>query len=280
MRKMDMELFKIFKTLKPLIGMVHLSPLPGSPKFCGDFSKVLSLAVNDAKTLAAAGFDGIIVENFGDIPFYPDRIPVETVTFMTRIITEIQHQTSLPIGVNVLRNDAISALAIAKAVDAKFIRTNVHIGVTTSEQGWLTGRAHNVARYNKQLCNDVAVFADVAVKHSYPFVTINIKNQIVDAVERSMADAIIVSGDRTGKGPEFVQVEEAKKTCSDLNVPLLVGSGVNFDNVKELLKIADGAIIGSALKLKNVTNPIDFQLAQRMVESVRKIRGQDGIKSL
>lgn len=253
--------------------MVHLKPLPGSPQFCGDFDEVLSMAMDDAKTLTDAGFDGLIVENFGDIPFFPERVPIETVASMTRIVAEIQQQTLLPLGVNVLRNDAISAIAIANSTCAQFIRTNVFNGVTTSEQGWLTGQAHHIVRYRKQLGSNVLIFADVAVKHSYPIIEINLENQIVDAVQRSMADAIIISGNRTGQEPDVEFVEKAHKICSHLNVPLLVGSGVNFDNVKCLLKFADAAIVGTSLKKNNVSGPIDIILAKKKVEFVSNLRG-------
>ena len=256
----------IFLQEKPLVGMVHLQPLPGSPMYRGSLQAVVDAALHDADVLTDAGFDGIMIENYGDVPFYPGRVPVETVAVMTRIAREIKNTTSLPMGINVLRNDAISAIAIANAVDAQFIRTNVHVGVTTSEQGWLFGNAHEVLRYRNKLKSKTMIWADVAVKHSYPFVNISLADQIQDAVERALADAIIISGNRTGEALALDVLKQAGDCCEKAGVPLIIGSGIDLNNIAEFMQFADCAIVGTVLRNGEISNPVDAKIAKKLVK--------------
>src|SRR5881396_1049984 len=123
-----MELHSVFGITKPVIGMLHVPALPGSPRSTLGFNAVIDWVLTDAQELAAGGIDGLIVENFGDIPFYPRRVQPHTVAFMTALSGEVRRRFDQPLGINVLRNDAESALAIAAAVRASFIRVNIHTG--------------------------------------------------------------------------------------------------------------------------------------------------------
>ena len=265
---------QLFDRPKPLIGMVHLLPLPGSPRYDGNFSGIIERALRDAEVLAEANFDGLLVENYGDVPFYPKRVPSETVAGMTRVVTEIVRHFDLPIGVNVLRNDAESALAVALVSGAKFIRVNVLVGVTTSDQGFLAGQAHRVQRDRVRLGAECFIFADVAVKHAYPLVEVSLEDQVADCIERGLADGLIASGPRTGSGPDMEHLREAKKLASRSGVPLLIGSGVSRDNLIELLGVADGAIIGTSIKRGSETiAPVDHTKAMELVALAEKLRG-------
>src|SRR5690606_33308017 len=108
--------------------MVHLLPLPGAPRWGGRLEDVLARARADAEALEAAGFDGVIVENFLDAPFHPGRVPPLTVAAMTRAVSDVRAAVSVPVGVNVLRNEAEAALAVCAATEAAFLRVNVHVG--------------------------------------------------------------------------------------------------------------------------------------------------------
>ena len=143
--------------------MVHLLPLPGSPGFGGSFAEVVADASSRARTLADAGFPALMVENFGDIPFYADRVPAVTVAAMTRCVEAVIDATGLPVGVNVLRNDVESALAIAAVTGARFVRVNVLAGTMYTDQGPIVGRAADVLRQRAALCPEVAIWADVLV---------------------------------------------------------------------------------------------------------------------
>ncbi|NNC75082.1 MAG: BtpA/SgcQ family protein, partial [Acidimicrobiia bacterium] len=148
--------------------MVHLGPLPGAPGFDDDFDNLIEDAVTDAERLEAAGFDGLMIENFGDAPFFADDVPKVTIAAMTRVVSDIAAAVGVPFGVNVLRNDALGALAVAAATDAAFIRVNVLSGQMATDQGPIVGRAAEVARMRRSIAPDTLVLADVFVKHATP----------------------------------------------------------------------------------------------------------------
>lgn len=251
-----------------LIGVVHLAALPGSPNFGGDLKPCLEAAASDARLLAEAGFDAVIVENFGDYPFYTDNVPAVTVAAMTRAVSGVADAVELPVGVNVLRNDALAALSIAAATGAAFIRVNVLTGAMTTDQGLISGRAAEVMRLRSALKVDVEVFADVMVKHAAPPPGLTIEQATADTVERAMADAVIVSGAATGDEPALEQVRRVAGAAGA--TPVLLGSGVTEANVAGLLAVADGAIVGTALKVDGITtNPVDPRRAAAFVRAAR-----------
>lgn len=268
---MDFE--SIFGTSKPVIGMVHLPPLPGTPEATADIDGVCDRAVADATALAAGGIDGIVVENFGDVPYYPDTVPPHTVAAMTRAATEVRAATGVPIGINVLRNDPEAALSVAAAVGAAFVRVNVHTGARLTDQGILEGNAHETLRLRDRLEADIGVFADVEVKHSAPLSTArSLRSTLSDAVERGLADAVIVSGTATGDpiAPESLTAARNVRTDRGLDVPILVGSGVDIGSAEALLEDADGAIVGTALKEGGETTaPVSEKRVRALVDSVR-----------
>jgi len=263
----------IFKASKPIIGMVHLLPLPGSPKYEGKGIKpILDRAIKDAKTLEKGGINGILVENFGDAPYKPTSVDRETLAPMTLAVKEVSEATNLPIGVNVLRNDAKSALAIAYATNAHFIRVNVYTEAMITDQGIINACAHEIQRYRKQLsAENIKIFADIHVKHAHPLMHRPVEETARDAAYRGLADALIVTGPRTGVEPSIDDVIKVKKAVPDK--PVLVGSGVNKENVKEFLKHADGAIVGTSLKVDSVTsNPVNEGSVREFMKAVQQIR--------
>jgi membrane complex biogenesis BtpA family protein len=231
--------------------------------------EVIARAEDDASALAAAGFDAIMIENFGDSPFFPGRVPHETVAAMTAVVTQIRETVAaLPLGINVLRNDGLSALGIAAATGAAFVRINVLVGAMVTDQGVIAGNAHEVARLRTQLCPQVRVLADVLVKHAQPLGPPPPLEQLVhDTVSRAMADALVVSGDGTGK-PVSIERLTAVKTAS--SVPVYIGSGFGPKNAHALLSVADGAIIGSAIKrTSDPASPVDLKKAKALVAAAR-----------
>ena len=157
----------LFPKTKPLIGVIHLLPLPGAPLYNGNMAAVYERALLEAELLSKYA-DGIIIENFGDKPFYPNQVPPETVAAMAAIAREVLHLADVPIGINVLRNDAHAALAVAAAVGAHFIRINVHTAAVVADQGIIEGKAHQTLRLRKTLGAGTLIFADVGVKHASP----------------------------------------------------------------------------------------------------------------
>jgi hypothetical protein len=159
---------KLFGARRPVIGMVHLLPLPGSPR-ARSMKEIRAAAVADAGTLARGGVDAILVENYGDAPFTSGSVEPQVIAVMAVLAAEVRAVSGLPIGINVLRNDARSALAVAVAAGASFIRVNVHVGAAETDQGHLDGKAYWTLRYRRSIGADaVAIFADVFVKHARP----------------------------------------------------------------------------------------------------------------
>jgi membrane complex biogenesis BtpA family protein len=256
---------KIFSNLKPLIGMVHLSSLPGSPRGDVPMANIIDLAIQDAEALNKGGMDGILVENYGDTPFFPTRVGPETVAAMTVVIREIQRCIDKPLGVNVLRNDVHAALAIATILNCDFIRANVHTGVVATDQGIIEGRAAETLRYRKALGSNVLIFADVFVKHGKTLNQTDIASAAAETVLRGLADTVIVTGGSTGESIGIQELEKVKMTVHD--APVLAGSGVTSKNLPEILKISDGIIVGTNVKIDGRTeNRVDEDRVRELVD--------------
>ncbi|MES1024531.1 photosystem I biogenesis protein BtpA [Gloeocapsa sp. BRSZ] len=241
-----MDLKQLFKTPNPIIGVVHLLPLPTAPGWGNNLKAVIDRAEQEATALASGGVDGIIVENFFDAPFTKNQVDPAVVSAMTVVIQRLMQLVTIPLGVNVLRNDAHSALAIATVVKAQFIRVNVLTGVMATDQGLIEGQAHQLLRYRREIGSDVRIFADVLVKHARPLSSPNLTVAVQDTIERGLADAVILSGWATGSPPDLQDLELAKAAAYD--TPVLIGSGANWENISTLMQAADGAIVSSSLK--------------------------------
>lgn len=244
---------------RELIGVVHLLPLPGSPGYAGDFGRVLAQAEADAAALEAGGVRALIVENFGDRPFFKDRVPAETVASMARCALAVQRAApKARLGINVLRNDARAALGLAAALGADFIRINVHVGAMLTDQGLIEGQAAETLRERARLAPGVELWCDVHVKHAVPLGGEDLIDAARNTAERGLADALILSGRATGSPPDPRDVARVRAACP--GVRLLLGSGLGTQNAAELLQHADGAIVGTALKQGGrVERPVDVE---------------------
>jgi len=262
---MSASLLPQWSGIKPVIGMVHLMALPGSPRFTGDVRAIRDAALRDAESLAAGGVHGIMMENFGDVPFYPGRVPASVVAHVTAIAAEIRRAIpDVPLGINMLRNDGQSALAVAHAVGANFIRVNVLCGARVTDQGVIQGIAHDLLRERAHLgAHDIKIMADVDVKHSAPLAVRPIIDEVDDTIERGLADAVIVSGAGTGKPTDPQHVRVVKGAAGD--VPVFIGSGVSAATVEQF-DAADGFIVGTAFKRNgDVAEPVDIDRVRAFV---------------
>jgi membrane complex biogenesis BtpA family protein len=258
-----------------VVGMVHLDPLPGSPGFDhttdGGRDRLRERAVDDARALADGGVDAVLVENFGDVPFYPDEVPTHVVASMTDAVGRVADAVDRPVGVNVLRNDAEAALSVAAATDASFVRVNVHAGARVTDQGVVEGRAHRTLRLRSRLGADVDILADVGVKHSTPLGAERpLDESVDDVVTRGLADAVVVSGRGTGHAVDEERLARAATACARHGAPLFVGSGVTAETVADCLAHADGVVVGTALKEDGeTTNPVDESRVRALVGAAR-----------
>lgn len=259
-----MSRFSFPRNRRALIGVVHLQPLPGAPGFAGDFQSVVRAAVKDAVAYAKGGADAVVVENFGDLPFTKGSVPPETVAAMSVCGRAVSAAIDLPLGFNVLRNDPRAALGLCAATDGAFIRVNVHCGAMLTDQGLIEGDAFGTLRLRESLGLTAQIFADVQVKHATPLGSQTLEEAARDTLARGLADALIVSGSGTGHATDRADVERVRLACPKAKI--LLGSGVNEENVTTFADLADGFIVGSSLKRGG---RLDAAVDARRVEKLR-----------
>ncbi len=251
------------------------SRLVGSLRESGDrtdrrcaLDHIIERAARDASMLQDAGFDAVVVENFGDAPFHAMSVEPHTVASMAQCVHAVVGACRVPVCVNVLRNDAIAALAVAATTGAQAIRVNVHLGVYAADQGMIEGRAAETLQYRQRLGADLAIWADVHVKHAQPLSQPDIALAAEELVDRGRADAIIVSGSTTGRSADLDDLRRVKGAVPQC--PVFVGSGVTAENVREYLELCNGVIVGSDLKRDGkASNPLDADRVKHFVKSAR-----------
>ncbi|MBC8263386.1 MAG: BtpA/SgcQ family protein [Anaerolineales bacterium] len=267
------SLKEMFGVEKPIIGMIHLLPLPGAPGYDSyGMDAVIEHALRDAEALISGGVDALMVENMWDLPYYVGmEVPPEEMTAQAVAARAIVEAVDAPVGINVIHNGGRVTLAIAVAAGADFIRVCLLTGARVWDTGEFDrGCAAELLRWRKNLgAEHIKLFADVDKKHSVSFPGIDLATHI-EWTEFYLADALIVSGKMTGDAPELEKVRRAKELATR---PILMGSGTTADNVAEFLQYADGAIVGTALKVDGIAeNPVDVERVKKYMEAVRAVR--------
>ena len=202
------------------------------------------------------------------MPFTKGNLAPETIAAMAAAGRAIRQAVTLPLGFNVLRNDACAALALCAVCGGAFIRVNVHTGAMLTDQGLIEGNAYDTLRYRQRICPQAQIFADVHVKHAVPLGNWTIEDAARDTVERGLVDALIVSGAGTGLATDLADVKRVRRICPATKI--LLGSGVTLENVRDFLPAADGFIVASSLKVAGrLSNPVD---AKRVAALVRVLR--------
>jgi hypothetical protein len=268
------SLADLFPAPKPVIGMVHLWPLPGAPGYTGyGIQVIVEHALRDAEALMQGGVDGLMVENMWDLPYYVGNdVKPEAMTAQAVAAAEVVKSFPVPVGINVIHNGGLVCLAIAVAAGARFIRVCILTGARVWDTGEFDhGCAAELMRKRKELAADgIHIFADVDKKHSVPFPGIDLQTHI-QWTEFYGADALIVSGKFTGNAPDVEKVREAKRLATR---PVLIGSGCSAENAAALLQYADGIIVGTSLKTDGVMeNAVDAARVSALMEKVRAVRG-------
>ncbi len=263
-----------FGRRKPLIGTIHVEPMPGAPTYEGKpVAQIVARAVSDAQTYAAGGIDGLIVENEGDIPFRkPDDVGPDTVAGLTAVSSAVRSAVTVPVGVNCLANAVKQSFAVAAVTGGSFVRSNQWTNAYVANEGFVEGAAAEALRYRSALrAGHVAVFADVHVKHgSHAIVADRSLEELTWDAEFFRADVLIATGTRTGDGADPDEVERIKRAASR---PVLIGSGLTVDNAKDLLSVIDGAIVGSAMKQDGVWwNPVDVERVRAITNVAGELR--------
>jgi len=268
------SLREMFGVEKPVIAMVHLPPLPGSPNYDGrGVEPIIEWALRDVETYQAGGVDGLVVENMWDHPYYVgEDIPPEEMTAQAVAAREVVKAARVPVGINVIHNGGKVTLSIAVASGARFVRICILTGARLWDTGELDhGCAADLLRHRKNLqAEHIKIFADVDKKHSLPFPGLDLETHM-EWCDYYLADAFIVSGRMTGDAPPLDKVRRAKEASRGR--PILMGSGTSPENIADFLRYADGAIVGTSLKMDGQgENPVDPVRLKRYMEAVERVR--------
>lgn len=264
-----MDFRQAFKHPQPLIGMVHLAPLPETPHFATESLNLLyEQALADAKALDQAGMDALIIENFGDEPYFIGEPTSAQLAVMASVTREVKQAVSIPVGINVQFNAWKAEMAIAYACGAQFIRVEVFVDNVISAQGTVAACSAQLTRYRKHLGADhVLLVADIQTKYTQNLVAQSLVQSAIDA-QIAGADALIVTGAATGQATPLDEIPKIKEA---VDIPILVGSGANQHTIREILSIADGAIVGSTLKVDgNVWNAVSYDRTHSFVQTARQ----------
>ena len=255
------------KSVPRVTGVVHLAALPGSPHWGGDLDAVVSAACRDTESWLEGGVDALLLENFGDTPFSPGRVDAEVVAAMARIACAVTPLAAdIPLGFNVLRNDARSALGLVASCRGSFLRVNVLTGAAATDQGIIEGQAYSLLRERQRLglTETAQIWADIHVKHATPLGNEDVCDAARDTLTRGGADVLIISGTGTGVPVDLTVLARVRDAVPE--APLLIGSGADADSVAGLLRHADGIIVGTAAKAGGVVSaPVDLERVRRLV---------------
>jgi membrane complex biogenesis BtpA family protein len=266
----------LFTQPKPVIGVIHVGALPGTPHSSQTVTELLASAKREATLYRDAGVNGVIIENMHDVPYLRGEVGPEIVATMTAIGVEVKVVCSLPVGIQILAGANIEAMAVANAANLDFIRAEAYAYAHVADEGFIQSSAAKLLRYRRMIgATRVAVWADVKKKHSAHAITADVSlGTTAETVEFMGADCVIVTGNVTGEAPDTADVREAKSHC---RLPVFLGSGISADNIEEFYEQADGFIIGSHFKVDgHWANTIDQKRVEKFMARVRKNEGFGG----
>lgn len=266
------EYFAMFNSKKPIIGMLHLQPLPGGPLYDGKgLDPVVEQAVHDLNELQDGGVDALEIENFSDPTYYPEEVGPELVAAISVVSERLNKYLKVPMGVCIL-SDPKASLAVAHAINATFVRATFFTEASVDVSGLVCPKPHELLRFRKFLDPSIKIFTDVHIKHSAPLVQRPIGDSALDA-KYFLSDGVIITGTHTGKGVKMQDLKDARTGVEDF--PLMVGSGFNKDTARDILQIADGAIVGTSLKEGGISsNPVDKKRVEELMKVVREIKAE------
>ena len=262
----------LFHQPKPVIGVIHVGALPGTPRSAETVAELVTVARREAKLYRESGVDGVVIENMHDVPYLRGEVGPEIVAAMTIIASEVKGELELPVGIQILAGANVEAMAVAHAAGLDFIRAEGYAYAHVADEGFIQSSAAKLLRYRRMIgATDVQVWADVKKKHSAHAITADVGlGETAETVEFMGADCVIVTGSVTGRPPTVRDVREAKTNC---RVPVILGSGITADNVTEFYNEADGFIVGSAFKVDGLwSNTVDPSRVVRFMNVVSRLR--------
>ncbi len=268
----------LFPRHKPVIGVIHVGALPGTPRSFQTASELVMSAKEEARTYRECGVDGLIIENMHDVPYLRAEVGPEIVAAMTAIGIEVKSEGGLPVGVQILAGANIEAMAVAHAAGLDFIRAEGYAYAHVADEGLIQASAAQLLRYRRMIgATRVQVWADVKKKHSAHAITADVSLGVTaETVEFMGADCVIVTGNVTGQAPQLADVQEARSHC---HLPVFLGSGISAGNIAEFYDEADGFIIGSAFKVDGLwSNTVDRSRVTKFVSTVDKLRAHSSVQ--
>ncbi|HNB72588.1 MAG TPA: BtpA/SgcQ family protein, partial [Acidobacteriota bacterium] len=263
---------QLFPIKKPVIAMIHVGALPGTPASHQSVDELAREALREAQVLCDLGFDGLMIENMHDTPYLKGTVGPEIVAAMTVIASRIKSEISLPLGIQILAGANLEALAVAQAASLEFIRVEGFTFAHVADEGLIESSAAQLLRYRRMIgAGRIQIWADIKKKHSAHAITADVSiGETAEAAEFMRADAVIVTGTATGHPPNPADFAEVKQHCT---LPVILGSGVTPENVEIFYSHADALIVGSTLKHNGKWNhPIDSNRAAVFMEKVYRQR--------
>jgi uncharacterized protein len=265
-------LTNIFSNVKPVIAIIHVGALPGTPASTQSVSELVAVARHEAALYRDAGVDAVGIENTHDVPFLSGAVGAEVVAAMTVIAQAVKDECQMPTGIQILAGANIEAIAVAHAVGLDFIRAEGYTFAHVADEGWIESSAARLLRYRKMIgAERVQIWADVKKKHSSHAITADITlGEACETVEFMRGDGVIITGSATGKAPKIEDVKEAKANC---HLPVILGSGIDAENLAEFYPHADAFIIGSYFKTDGRwQNPVEARRVEKLMNVVEKLR--------
>jgi membrane complex biogenesis BtpA family protein len=262
----------LFKKRKPVVGVIHVGALPGTPASRSSVEELTELAVREAAVYRDGGVDGLMIENMHDVPYLRGSVGPEIVAALAVVARAVKTETDLPVGVQILAAANVEAVAVAHAASLDFIRAEAFAFAHVADEGFIESSAARLLRFRRQIgAERVRVWADVKKKHSSHAITADVSlGETCAAVEFMRADAVIITGGVTGEPPRIEDVREAKAHC---RLPVILGSGISVENVAEFYDAADGFIVGSYFKERGLwSNAVERARVERLTEAVRALR--------
>ena len=262
----------LFPVSCPIIGMIHVQALPGTPGARFSPAEIIEIAVKEARAYAEAGIDGIAIENMHDIPYLNREVGPEITAMMTIVGAAVKKAANLPVGIQILAGANESALAAAQAANLDFIRAEGFVFGHLADEGMMNSDAGTLLRYRKKIgAEDVLILTDIKKKHSSHSISADISlADTAHAADFFLSDGLIVTGSSTGRAAEIEDLREVK---AETNLPVLIGSGITPENVGQFLPLADGLIIGSYFKKNGYwLNDVEADRVKQFMDLVNGMR--------
>ncbi len=262
----------LFSRSKPVVGVIHVGALPGTPSNTQTVAEFVISAKREASIYRECGLDAVYIENMHDVPYLRGEVGPEIVAAMTAIGTEVKSESGLPVGIQILAGANVEAMAVAQAAGLDFIRAEGYAYAHVADEGLIQASAAKLLRYRRMIgATHVQVWADIKKKHSAHAITADVSlGTTAHTVEFMGADCVIVTGNVTGEAPRVADVQEAKTHC---RLPVILGSGISADNINEFYHEADGFIVGSSFKVDGLwSNTVDSSRITKFLSIVNRLR--------